>query len=223
MRFISLIMLFAISLYAKYDGVSLLSLSWHNAFCMKHKNRKECRPIYNKGANHLVLHGLWPKDREYCGVPEELIIKDKHRRWRALPAINYPDYLKRDMLIFMPGVLSALDRHEWIKHGSCYSSNPIEYFSDAISLTKEADSSMLGEYLRANIGGKVTLYNIKRVFDRAFGKGSAKKISLRCQNRVITEIRITLKGSGSELKRLLKDAPNNHSRSCKEGFVAPAP
>ncbi len=222
MRYIIFMFMFAItSLYAKYDGVSLLSLSWHNAFCAKHKNRKECRPIYNHGANHLVLHGLWPEHKQYCGVSDELIAKDKRRRWRALPAIEYPDSLKKDMLKFMPGVLSALDRHEWIKHGTCYSSDPIEYFSDAISLTKEADSSMLGEYLRANIGGKVTIYNIKKVFDRAFGKGSAKKISMRCRDRMVTEIRITLKGSGNKLKRLLKEAPNNHSRSCKEGFVAP--
>lgn len=222
MRAIILIMILTFtSLYAKYDGVSLLSLSWHNAFCIKHKNRKECRPIYNQGVNHLVLHGLWPQHKEYCEVSHELIAKDKSRRWRALPAIEYPDNLKKDMLKFMPGVLSALDRHEWIKHGTCYSSNPIEYFSDAISLTKEADGSMLGEYLRANIGGKVTLYNIKKIFNRAFGKGSAKKISMKCRDGMLTEIRIMLKGSGDNLKKLLKYAPNNHSRSCKEGFIAP--
>ena len=221
MRFVILSILLAVtSVYAKYDGVSLLALSWHNAFCVKHQNRKECRPMYNLGANHLVLHGLWPEHKQYCSVSEDLIAKDKHRRWRALPPIEYPLSLRKDMLRYMPGVLSALDRHEWIKHGTCYSSDPVEFFSDAVSLSKEADSSMLGEYLRANIGGTVTLYNIKKIFEKSFGKGSAKKISMKCRDGMITEFRIMLRGSGDSLKKLLEKAPSNHSRSCKKGIVA---
>ena len=208
------------SLYAKFDGVSILSLSWHNAFCAKHKNRKECRPIYNHSQNRLVLHGLWPDSMKYCSVFKELREKDKHYRWRALPPIEYPPSLKKEMMRYMPGILSALDRHEWIKHGKCYSSDPVKYFSDAISLTKEVDSSMVGEYFRANIGGKVTLYNIKKVFDRAFGKGSSQKVIMKCRDGMVTELRIMVKGEGGSLKKLLESAPANRSRSCKEGVVA---
>ncbi len=211
--------LLLISTLLAQSDLNLLSLSWHNAFCAKHKNRKECRDIYNHSKDHFVLHGLWPNHQDYCEVSYDFIENDKHHRWRALPKIEYPKDLYEDMLIYMPGVLSALDRHEWVKHGTCYDSDPIKYFSDAISLTKQVDNSMVGEYFRANIGGKINLYNLRKIFDRSFGKGSGKRVVMKCKGRVITELRINLKGKGNKLEELIKDAPINRARSCKEGFV----
>jgi len=213
---ISLLVSFA---FADSQLVSLLSVSWHNAFCEMHKNRKECRAMSNYASNHFVLHGLWPDNRDYCKIPHDLIEKDKKRHWRALPKIDYPNSLKKDMLKYMPGVLSALDRHEWVKHGSCYADNPIKYFSDAISLVKSVDNSMVGEYFRANIGGKINIVNLRRVFDRAFGKGSGKRVIMKCRDGLITEIRIKVAGRGDNLKEMIKNAPTFHSRTCSEGIV----
>jgi len=207
--------------FANAELVSILSVSWQNAFCKTHKNRKECRPINNSAYNHFVLHGLWPENRNYCNVSYDLIEKDKHRHWRALPKIIYPSSLYQDMLRYMPGVLSALDRHEWIKHGTCYSSDPIEYFSDAISLVKSLDNSMVGEYFRANIGGKINIINLRRVFDRSYGKGSGKRVVMKCRNGAIVELRIKVAGKGGNLKEMIKSAPTFHSRTCKEGRVEP--
>jgi len=205
---------------SKSSLVSLLSLSWQNSFCKFHSNRKECRPIYNLAKDHLVLHGLWPqpKSNSYCGVDSSLIQKDKHHQWRALPEPELPQNLKKLMLRYMPGVISGLHRHEWIKHGTCYDSNPAKYFQDAINLTKQVDNSMLGEYLRANIGNRVSLINLRKIFERSFGKNVGKALAMKCKGGFLSEIRINIKGKGSNLKELLKGAPAIRS-SCSNALV----
>jgi ribonuclease T2 len=199
---------------------SLLVLSWHNSFCETHANRKECRPRYDRAANRLVLHGLWPqpRNRVYCATPPRLAELDRQGRWRALPAIDYPPELRPLAELYFPGALSGLDRHEWVKHGTCYSRDPIEYFHDALSLTAQVDRSAVGEYLRANIGRRVRLSTLRRLFARSFGPGSGPKLAMSCRNGLLSELSVSLRGKGDKLQELLKGAPSLHSR-CVEGIV----
>ena len=201
--------------------VSVLVLSWQNSFCETHRNKKECKIINrSKAPSRLTLHGLWPQPRsnQYCGVDPKIIAKDKHHQWRALPKPKISPETQKLMEIYMPGFASGLDRHEWIKHGTCYSKDSEEYFHDALTLTKEVDTSLVGEYLRANEGGKITLVNLKRVFDKAFGKGASKHLEMRCKNRLLSELWIHIRGKGDKLKDLLKDAPVGKSR-CTTAIV----
>ncbi len=201
--------------------VSVLVLSWQNTFCETHRNKKECKIINrSKEPSRLTLHGLWPQPRsnQYCGVDPKIIAKDKHHQWRALPKPKISPETFELMKIYMPGFISGLDRHEWIKHGTCYSKDSKKYFHDALSLTKQVDTSIVGEYLRANEGRKITLINLKRVFDRAFGKGASRHLEMRCKNRLLSELWIHIKGRGDNLKELLKDAPTARSR-CQSAIV----
>jgi ribonuclease T2 len=199
---------------------SLLAVSWHNAFCSTHSGRKECRPLYNRAKDRLVLHGLWPqpKKRQYCGMSGDIVERDRKHLWGSLPPRSLSPDLKRKMLVYMPGYLSNLHRHEWVKHGSCYDRNPERYFSDALSLVEELDRSMVGEYLRSNIGGKVTLRNIRKVFERSFGKGMGNRLSMLCKKGFLQELRINIRGRGSRLEKLLQKA-SPMKRSCTEARV----
>jgi len=201
--------------------VSVLVLSWQNSFCETHRNKKECQLLNrSKEPSRLTLHGLWPQPRnnQYCGVDKKIVAKDKHHQWRALPKPELDRETEELMKKYLPGYLSGLDRHEWIKHGTCYSQDSRRYFHDALKLTEEVDKSIVGEYLRANEGKKIDLITLKRVFDRAFGKGASKHLEMRCKNRLLSEIWIHLKGRGDSLKELLKDAPVAKSR-CKSAIV----
>ena len=199
---------------------SLLILSWHNSFCETHSHRKECRPLFNYGTNHLVLHGLWPQppSRVYCGIPPELIAKDKAHRWRALPVPPLPPSLHKELLRVMPGTLSGLERHEWIKHGSCYDSDPVRYFSDAVALTESVDRSMVGEYLRANVGGKIRLADLRKIFEKSFGKRMGNRLIMECRRGLLSELRISLHGKGSDLRKLLPPAKALKG-GCREAIV----
>ena len=199
---------------------SLLVLSWHNAFCESHANRKECRPLGNRGANHLVLHGLWPQPASnlYCSVPASAKEADRSRRWRSLPEPKLSSATKRLLLSAMPGSASGLERHEWIKHGTCYDSDPERFFHDALSLTRQVDRSMLGEYLRSNLGKRVTLAHLRKLFERSFGKGTGSRLAMECRRGLLQEIRISIRGKGDDLKKLLPRAPTLHSR-CQSAVV----
>ncbi len=198
---------------------SLLVVSWHNSFCETHSNKKECRRLGGEGKNHLVLHGLWPQPRNntYCGVSEEIKKLDKMKQWSALPSLNLTEKTKNLMNIYMPGFKSNLQRHEWYKHGTCYSTDPNRYFQDALNMTKKLDDT-IGEYLRANLGARVTQYNINKVAKRLITKDIDKKIIIKCKRAILSEIWVSIKGQGSDLATLVKYAKKLRP-SCQDAIV----
>ncbi|HHD74780.1 MAG TPA: hypothetical protein ENL00_03035 [Nitratifractor sp.] len=198
---------------------SVLVLSWHNAFCEKHMNKKECKRDGSDAKNRLVLHGLWPQPRNnvYCSVNSTIKELDKQHRWGALPKLNLDNKVLALMQEYMPGYQSKLQRHEWVKHGTCYTNDPIRYFKDALTMTKKLDATV-GEYLRANIGKSVKLFNIKRVAARLIDKDIANKIAMKCKGPLLSEIWISLKGQGSDISKLIKNAKTIRS-NCQEAIV----
>src|SRR5262249_19896824 len=116
----------------------VLSLSWEPGFCESHNSKAECA---NEGTSdfnttHFTLHGLWPQPRrrEYCNVAEELIEADKRGNWQALPNIDLTTETRDRLAVAMPGIRSLLERHEWIRHGTCYGGDAETYFRQALSL-----------------------------------------------------------------------------------------
>lgn len=198
---------------------SVLVLSWHNSFCENHMNKKECKRDGGIGKNHLVLHGLWPQPRNniYCNVDSRLINIDKQHRWSALPELHLTKEVRELMQKYMPASQSNLQRHEWVKHGTCYAEEPNSYFLNALTMAKRVDET-IGEYLRANIGKRVKAINIQRLAARLIGKDIKYKIALKCKRGVLGEIWISLKGRGSHLGELVKNAKDIHS-NCQEAIV----
>jgi ribonuclease T2 len=201
---------------------SVLVLSWHNSFCENHSNKKECKRDGGEAKNHLVLHGLWPQPRgnSYCGVSKDIVSKDRAKMWSALPKLELDSSVRKMLAQYMPGSQSNLQRHEYYKHGSCYSKDANRYYKDALALTKEVDFA-LGEFFRANIGKKVKAIVAKRVATKMLDKDIKNKIAFKCKGRVLSEVWISLKGQGSKLKELIKNAKPIRS-NCTE-FIIDAP
>ncbi len=203
-----------ILLNKKSNTQSILVLSWHNAFCETHQNKRECIQSMREGKSHLVLHGLWPQPRNnvYCNVPKKIAAKDKHHQWRELPNLELEPKTISLLQTYMPGYISGLHKHEWIKHGTCYSKDEESYFSDALSLTREVDSSSVGKLLRQNIGKKITLSQIRKAFDSSFGNGAGKKVELKCKGGLLTELWINIGGEGDKLTELISSGKSVRSR-----------
>ncbi len=199
---------------------SVLVLSWQNTFCQTHSYKKECKEGYGK--DRLVLHGLWPqpRDNQYCNIDKKLIYLDKQKRWNALPKLNLDSKIIEMMKDYMPGFYSNLQRHEYYKHGSCYSNNPNEYFKDALVLTKEADNT-IGEFLRENIGKRVAFVNLQRYAVKAITPAIKYKISMHCKDGKLSEIWISLRGKGGYLEDLVKDAKRLRTK-CLNAYVTPS-
>ncbi|MFC1603227.1 ribonuclease T [Pseudomonadota bacterium] len=206
----------------------LLALSWQPAFCQTHQDKNECQSQTDDryDATHFTLHGLWPQPKTniYCGVSKKDKKLDKRKAWNQLPALGLSDDTYSELIEIMPGVASFLQRHEWIKHGTCYSPTPEEYYTESMTLALKINNSVVRDFLAANIGKRVTASEIKAKFDKAFGNGAGSKVNVRCSSGMISELWINLKGNieaNSNISTLLENAAHTGS-NCQSGVIDPA-
>jgi ribonuclease T2 len=218
---------------------NLLVLSWEPAFCDIHQNdgKKECdsETPSRFDATHFSLHGLWPqpKGKYYCnGVSNQDKNYDKNAKdWHLLPSppgISNSTLTELDTA--MPGTASNLHRHEWIKHGTCFSAdNADSYFGIALALQKQVNASQMQKFMESNIDKKVSAADISHAFEQTFGPGASSALLIDCQpdtdsNRnLVVEVQIKLKGeltAATELGSVL-DKTSSGSSTCTNAIVDP--
>ena len=205
---------------------NLLALSWHNAFCETHRNKKECKRglsnlINRKSSDtQFVLHGLWPQPRNnaYCNVDKALVRADKNRSWRDLPYLALDEEIEDALEKVMPGYASQLHKHEWIKHGTCYGTDANAYYADAISLVNQVNTSAIGKFFTQNIGKRISLKQVRTLADKTLGKGTGNRIELQCKRGLVTELWLHLGTGSDDLATLLKRGKKTRSR-CKGGLI----
>jgi len=203
----------------------VLALSWQPAFCQDHPRKNECQTQVpgRYDTAHLTLHGLWPQPpgREYCDVSERDKALDRSGAWAQLPPLALTDATYLQLLQLMPGVASQLQRHEWIKHGSCFGAPAEVYFRAAMALQRQVNRSPIRQLFVDNVGGRLSAAEIRAGFDKAFGPGTGSKVNMRCTGGLVTELWIHLRGEvtpSAPLAALLKHAPDAHA-GCREGLV----
>ncbi len=212
---------------------SVLALSWQPAFCEGNERKRECKSMTDArfDATHLSIHGLWPQpgSNVYCGVSQALIAADKQGRWQDIPEPKLSLATRDALELMMPGTQSLLDRHEWIKHGTCYRGGDAEaYFRETTSLAAAINDSVVRTYLAANIGRRISTDAIRAAFDEAFGLGAGERVRVACDDdggrQVIVELTIGLRGnlaSGTPVSGLILGS-NPTDPGCPGGIVDPA-
>ena len=155
-----------------------------------------------------------------------MVADDKHGDWKALPAVNLPAATRTRLEAAMPGARSALERHEWLRHGTCYGSDQATYFGDALGLVDAVNASAVQALLAGNVGKEVTGDAIRAAFDKGFGSGAGARVKVACQrvgdHRVISEITIGLvgkPGGGRTLADLMAGSGPT-GPGCPSGIVA---
>ena len=181
----------------------VLSVNWQPAFCEARRDKAECasQTPDRFDATHFTLHGLWPQPRRnaYCDVPPEMSLADKDGDWDRLPEPKLSDATRLRLAQVMPGTQSNLERHEWIKHGTCFHADSAdEYFSRAIALVDQLNASKAQGLFAANIGGVITSKAIRDAFDESFGDGAGDRVRVSCKRirgrSLIVELTIGLAG-----------------------------
>lgn len=181
----------------------VLSVSWQPAFCETKPDKPECETETpgRFDATHFTLHGLWPQPRRnaYCDVPREMSLADKNGDWDSLPEPKLSDATRQKLAEVMPGAQSHLERHEWIKHGTCAHADSADaYFSQAIALMDQLNGSKARELFASNIGREITGKAIRDAFDESFGDGAGDRVRVSCKKikgrNLIVEVTIGLVG-----------------------------
>jgi len=215
----------------------LLSLSWEPTFCAGMMQKAECRAETPQSpeARQLSLHGLWPQPNGnfYCIADAwekaRVARLDSGKHWDQLPDPGLAQATRTRLAAVMPGVQSLLERHEWIKHGTCSGLSPDAYFNRAADLVEQVNASPVGQLLAANVGRTVTTAQILDAFRAAFGASAPAAVAVGCKNNGgttgILEVDVYLAGNvtGSDpLSGLLHRA--DKASTCSAGrLVQPAP
>jgi len=210
----------------------VLAVSWQPAFCEVKPEKTECatQSADRFDATHFTLHGLWPQPRnnDYCHVSPDLVAADKNSEWEKLPALNLDAATRKSLDEVMPGTMSNLERHEWIKHGTCFHGESANaYFSRAITIMAQLNASKARELFASHIGSKITSTAIKDAFDATFGDGAGDRVRVACKRRgsrnLIVELTIGLVGEIGDDPSLaeLIAASEPTDPGCPRGIVAP--
>ncbi|CCE96526.1 ribonuclease T2 [Sinorhizobium fredii] len=205
----------------------VLAVSWQPGFCETRPTRKECvdQTSDRFDATHFSLHGLWPLKKSYCGVEAELKAQDRKGDWLDLPKLVMADETAARLLIAMPGVKSGLDRHQWLRSGTCQTGKAEDYFRLQLRLLDELNASAVRALFADRIGSEIGEQQIKAAFDRSFGTGAGDRVRMRCQTvggrSVITGMTIGLSGDLSgktDLAGLMKAAGPTEFK-CAKGIA----
>ena len=191
----------------------VLALTWQPAFCQMRRSKPECRgqTAARFDADHFTLHGLWPQPRDnvYCGVGGH----ERKRSWSRIPPLDLTADTRRRLQQMMPGSASNLQRHEWLKHGTCYGKPADAYYRDALALLEQVNRSAIQDLFAGNLGARVTAAEIRAAADQSFGRGSGSRIVVNCRKGMISELQFHLRGDiGTEspigeLMRAAADVP----------------
>jgi ribonuclease T2 len=211
----------------------VLAVSWEPSFCATEPGKPECQieTPSSADASRLSLHGLWPDPDEYCNVPSDVVALDRQSRFRDLPAVNLSEQVRDALDQVMPGTKSALERHEWVKHGTCAAgATPDAYFTAASALIGQLNASEVGALFANNVGAQITTAQIQKAMNDSFGAGAGDRIKVSCKgshgNRMIMEITIGLQGQIVEtpdLAPLIAAAPPVSDSGCPSGLVKAVP
>lgn len=207
----------------------VLAVNWQPAFCETRPETPECETQTDDrfDASHFALHGLWPQPRDnvYCDVPLEARTADRVGHWGRLPVLDLADETRTELERVMPGSRSFLHRHEWVKHGSCYSPEPQAYYADSLRLMAELNASPVRTLFADSVGSPLAARDIRSSFDEAFGKGAGERVHVACRRvgarRLIVELTVNLAGPITperDLGTLLREAPLNF-HGCRAGIV----
>lgn len=195
----------------------LLSLSWRANFCCLQKKpdakgkKEQCRVDWKGPKDGLVLHGLWP----------------------SFDDGSYPQYClshasPKDT---DTSTLSGLQRHQWVKHGSCTKLSISQYFRESQRLFSSEIIKDLDNYLLSSAGGTVPTAQLLQRSRGGFADPNPNRgdfaisVTPYCQLKELTLCFEKKEGSddvGEQIPcppHIMNGERNNGAKKCKQLIV----
>jgi len=209
----------------------VLALSWQPAFC-KTVNNKSGKPECDVKdpnayqAKNFTLHGLWP-NRNQCGINYGFCgpVHQAVQPFTNYPQVSMDNSVRQSLGEVMPSVTfgSALERHEWYKHGTCSQLPADAYFSTAQNLVRQFNSSGVSDFMAANLGKSVAVSDFLAVIDQGLGQGTSSHAHLTCEKGLLVDVQLDLVApltAGASLTQLVQGSGKGSSaRGCGDSFT----
>lgn len=198
-----------------------LELTVPATFCASDDSDPSCRNFPKASA--IQLHGLWPNyDHGYpegdCSPTEckdARVSEGKFCAYPAPPAL-YNSKAWADYKAYMAGTEKCLERHEWVKHGTCTPLNAPEYFDWALRKTKE-------------ISDKLNLPTDRPISKAQFDRLAAKNLpqlagnfNLHCKGNRLESLYLMFEWTKSGPGEVLPNPSGRNKIACPPSFVIPS-
>jgi ribonuclease T2 len=139
-------------------------------------------------------------------VEMSLMSADKKSDWASLPAVDLVPDTRARLDKVMPGTQSMLERHEWIKHGTCLQRARQGSLFQAVRWRSADEVNGLGGsgLFAGHVGKEVKGSEIRAAFDSAFWRRKpVDRVRIACKKdgsrRLIVELTIGLAGPDGKL------------------------
>lgn len=198
-----------------------LELSVPATFCGNHRNDPSCQ-VFPK-PTRIQLHGLWPNYRS--GFPQgecppgECPRQDpglgSYCRYPEPPGL-YDSSAWKDLKGFMTGTENCLERHEWVKHGTCSPMDAPTYFQWSLETTKR-------------IATALDLPSDRPVSRKKFNQRVARNLKdldgsvrLSCKNGALSSLYVLYEWDPVPARPIPTRNNTNHFGNCPNSFLIPA-
>ncbi|HAT29523.1 MAG TPA: ribonuclease [Janthinobacterium sp.] len=165
----------------------VLAASWEPGFCATTGGKPECATLAGtRSASKLALHGYWPNNYQgqqpfYCDAPANDVQLDKNHAWCRMDTYAVSDATLKNLGIYMPGLESCLDKHEWYKHGTCAGTpTPDDYWNVASNLMNHLGNTSFNGFIAKYAGVMVTREHLLTAFEDSFGANTRNGVALKC-------------------------------------------
>jgi ribonuclease I len=191
------------------DIYYILATSWTPGFCINNPTKEECLKIeeYTYSQSHLVIHGLWPQNKNgksltFCNTVNSNLNSIRHEfdvesKWKRYA----PGYYK-----------SGLSDYEWNKHGTCSELNKLDYFTLQIQTLKTLGTP---KELTQIKGSSVSHSTLSAYFIR---NSSIQPIFICDHNNNLVEVRTCWQVDSNTLTsiQILCSSHDFHSDNCSK-------
>ena len=198
-----------------------LELTVPATFCRDRPTDRSCQQFPKPSA--IQLHGLWPNYRS--GFPQGACPEAEcphqppevgtYCRYPAPPGL-YESGAWKALSAYMAGTESCLERHEWVKHGTCSPMDPPSYFAWALQNTRH-----IAEALRWPTERPVS----RRQFNQRVAKRLPElvgAIRLTCRDGSLSSLYVLYEWGPVPTRPIPTRNKANHFGNCPNSFLIPA-
>lgn len=199
-----------------------LELTVPATFCMGSGGRKDpsCKS-FPKPA--LQLHGLWPNYQQgypsgECGGDECRTQSDSAGKYCAYPKPEglYGSPAWQRSKDYMAGTEKCLERHEWVKHGTCSPMTPPAYFEWALTATRGFSDALAG-LVDQPIERAAFDALVRKQFPAVDGA-----VHLSCQGQYVKSMYIAYEWGKQPGAPIKTKGGKNSFGNCRNSFVFPS-